>query len=71
LVVAAAACFVVAFTRFDHADPPAVGSREAAEYEHRMMTQARWAVVAGLVGSFALLGGIASIQRARRGRTSS
>lgn len=71
LFVVAAVAFVLAFTRFTHEDPPRVGTPEAQEYEQRQMSQARWSVLSGLVGCFALLGGLASVQRARRTGTSS
>lgn len=67
----AAVAFVFAFTRFPDEDPPVVGSPEAEQYEQRQMGQARVSAFAGLVGCFALLGGFASAQRARRTSTSS
>lgn len=68
--VAAAALLVGAFTRFSDEPEPPQGHPAFEEYEAARYREARWSALLGLAASFALLGGAACLQRARRGRSS-
>lgn len=66
LLVLAVALGVLAFTRFEGGEVPMVGSPAFAEYERERVWDARASVVFGLAGAFALVGGLAFLDRARR-----
>lgn len=68
--VLAGALLMLAFTRFDDGAAPNDPASQR-DYERAQYANARWSVLFGIAGCFALLAGAACAQRAWRTRTSS
>jgi hypothetical protein len=69
-LLAAGALLLAAFTRFSGGPEPPQGDPAYPAYQEARYHEARLSVLLGLAASFALLGGAACLQRARRTRSS-